>query len=101
MSFVGLSKVSPRFFQAVGAGKRTFSGSHATALTDFRPKLFSVRLSFLLFTSHTVTKPALDPVTKMWATLLFQSRHSMSSGRALVFPSRNGFSVLFRSEMKS
>src|SRR5271156_817043 len=40
-----------------------FSGSQATALTAFRPELLSVRLSFLVFISQTVTNPPLLPVT--------------------------------------
>lgn len=82
-------------------GSLTFAGSHATALTAFRPILLRVRLSFLVLTSQTVTKPALLPVTRMCATFLFQSKHSMSSVRAAAVPSRNGFSTLFRSEMNS
>ena len=63
--------------------------------------LFSVKLSFLVLTSHTVTKPALLPVTRICATFLFQSKHSMSSARAAVPPSLEGFAMSFRSEMYS
>jgi hypothetical protein len=50
-------------------------------------------------TSQTVTKPALLPVTRMCATFLFQSKHSISSARAVALPSRYGFAMLLRSEM--
>lgn len=79
----------------------TFVGSQETALTALRPMLFRVKLSFLVLTSQTVTKPALLPVTRMWATFLFQSKHSMSSVRAAELPSRDGLSRSFRSEMNS
>lgn len=79
----------------------TFSGSQATAPTDFLPKLLRVRLSFFDLTSQTVTNPPLLPVTMICGTFLFQSRHSKSSALAAVFPSRNGFAILFKSEIKS
>ena len=79
----------------------TFSGSQATELTAFLPKLFKVKLSFLDFTSQTVTKPPLLPVTSIWGTFLFQSKQSKSSALAAVLPSRNGLFVLFRSDMNS
>lgn len=79
----------------------TLSGSQATALTAFLPRLLRVRLSFLALTSHTVTKPPLLPVTMICGTFLFQSKHSISSARAAVLPNLNGFETLLRSEMKS
>lgn len=82
-----------------GSRHLTFSGSQATELTALRPMLLSVRLSFLVLTSHTVTKPALLPDTRICATFLFQSRHSISSARAAVPPSRYGFAMLLRSEI--
>lgn len=79
----------------------TLSGSQATALTGFLPKLFKVKLSFFALTSHTVTKPPLLPVTMMCGTFLFQSTHSKSSALAAVLPRRKGLVTLLRSEMKS
>lgn len=79
----------------------TLSGSQATALTAFLPKLFRVKLSFFALTSHTVTKPPLLPVTIICGTFLFQSRHSKSSALAAVLPRRKGFVTLLRSDMKS
>lgn len=58
-------QLSARTHQVFLQEKATFSGSQATALTAFRPRLFNVKLSLLVLTSHTVTKPALLPVTKI------------------------------------
>jgi hypothetical protein len=77
------------------------SGSHAIALTDLRPRLFSVKLSFLALASHTVANPPLLPVTKIWATFLFQSTASKSSARATAVPSLNSFDASLRSLMYS
>ena len=81
----------------------TFSGSQATAATGFRPRSLSVRLSFLVFTSHTVTEPRLLPVTIIWGTFLFQSKHSKSSALPAAFgrpvPRRNGLAILLMSEI--
>ena len=79
----------------------TLTGSHAIALTGFRPRLFRVRLSLLFFTSHTVIVPPLLPVAKMCAVLLFQSRQSKSSALATALPILKGFPILFKSEMNS
>ena len=79
----------------------TFSGSHATELTAFLPRLLRVKLSFLDLTSQTVTKPPLLPVTRMCGTFLFQSKQSKSSALAAVLPSLKGLAILCRSDMKS
>lgn len=102
ISLVGCTKGwSATSYIPINAKCHTLSGSHATALTALRPTLFKVRLSFFVLTSQTVTKPALLPVTRICATFLFQSKHSISSVRAALFPNRKGLSTLFRSEMKS
>lgn len=98
-SFVGYTALDLLSSRKPRSRRLTFSGSQATELTALRPMLLSVRLSFRVLTSHTVTKPALLPDTRICATFLFQSRHSISSARAAVPPSRYGFAMLFRSEM--
>ena len=79
----------------------TFSGSHATALTAFLPKLSSVKLSFFALTSHTVTNPPLPPVTRMCGIFLFQSTDSKLSALDAGVPRRKGLETLFRSEINN
>lgn len=73
------------------------SGSQAIALIALRPRLLSVKLSFLALASHTVAKPPLLPVTRICATFLFQSRASKSSALATAVPSLNVFVASLRS----
>lgn len=73
-------------------------GSQAIALTALR-LLLRVSEAFLVFKSHTVTKPPAPPVARMCDTFRFQAKHSISSDRAATLPSLKGFSMSLTSKM--
>ncbi len=73
-------------------------GSHAIELTGLR-LLFRVSEAFLVFKSHTVTKPPALPVARMLETFRFQATQSMSWAAAV--PRRKAVEVSLMSQTNS